>query len=347
MKKIQTDAVIDVSRGDCSKLKITYSLLKNSYNNEYTRYDQVWRINGGQNVGGTFYHNRDKFVVHMVPAGVVFNIKSIIGNNCVFNIKKLFNEIDSLQKQFSNHEDLKNINIRNLIKIDQNAFIVSEENLLEDAKEELVGSTKQGVAQCVRDKYARVGKQAKEFPELKEFLVDSYEELFDGKPKKILLEGAQGFYLDPNFAEYPYCTSTHCSIGTAFLNGIPPSSIRTIYGAAKVYETYVGKMKFQPDDPIFDEIAVQGVEIGNTSGRRRQCRWLNMNELIKAIKINDIDILILSKLDVLEKINTYKLTYNHVIESFATSKDFCNRIEEILDKYHDCEIIFSSSPYEI
>jgi adenylosuccinate synthase len=349
---LKTDVVLDVSRGDCAKAKIVHSLLRDSIKLDHTKYDQVLRWNGAQNAGHTLYHNGFKFITHMVPAGIFFNIPSIIGNNCILHPQSFLKEISSLQEQFNTHTDLKVIDIASLIKIDYRTFIIEDKHIEEDGKDTVVGTTKCGVGPAVRDKYARIGKQAKDISSLKPFLSDTLEDLdklTTSKSVKILAEGAQGFYLDPNFSEYPYCTSSHCTIGSLFLNGIPPKSLGTVFGAAKVYETYVGNLKFQPEDPIFKEIAQTGKEFGSTTGRLRQCRWLNMNEVIRATKASSVDVLIFSKLDVFKALNVYKLTYNNELLEFTTANDFTSAIKSILsDTVSDkLQVIFSESPYEI
>jgi adenylosuccinate synthase len=341
---IKTDVVTDLLWGDNGKGKITHALLRNNI------YDYCLKLAGSANAGHTIYHNGDKFVTHLLPAGIFFNIPSVIGRNCLVHPETLFNEIETLQNQFNKHDDLKKINIKSLIKIDKNTCIITDEHIEEDSKDVIVGSTKKGVGPASRDKYARKSVQVQNVSELKDFVIDFPEIIFQKNECSIIGEGAQGFYLDVNFGEYPYVTSTHCSLAAVPLNGIPFSSINKIYGAIKVYSTYVGKMNFQGEDPRFDQIAEVGQEYGSTTGRKRQVNWLDMDKLTFAIKANDVTDLIISKTDVLKKLNMFAVIKNsNVVEfnNFESMREFiinsiykerCNSVKNI---------VFSESPHEI
>jgi adenylosuccinate synthase len=86
------------------------------------------------------------------------------------------------------------------------------------------------------------------------------------------------------------------------LNSIPAHAVRNIWGVGKVYDTYVGQKSFEPSDKVFEKIREIGEEYGATTGRPRQCDWLDVNRLIKSININGITHLVLNKVDVLEKL---------------------------------------------
>ena len=127
---------------------------------------------------------------------------------------------------------------------------------------------------------------AKDALELEPFLIDLYEELHSSDDVKILCEGAQGFQLDIDWGDYPYVTSSHCIAASALLNGIPPQAVRHVWGVGKVYDTYVGQKEFEPDDPIFSRMRDVGEEYGATTGRPRQCNWLDLDALNRSLKIN-------------------------------------------------------------
>jgi adenylosuccinate synthase len=122
------------------------------------------------------------------------------------------------------------------------------------------------------------------------------------------MEGAQGFWLDPDWGDYPYVTSSHTGTAAAIQNGINPRSIRNVWGIIKAYETYVGKRKFQPDDAVFDQIQQVGAEFGATTGRVRQCNWINTREVRQAIDMNGVNRLVVNKMDVLREIDTWGTT---------------------------------------
>ena len=110
--------------------------------------------------------------------------------------------------------------------------------------------------------------------------------MFDGAG--VLAEGAQGFALDIDWGDYPYVTSSHCTVGSVCLNGISPRKIRKIYGVAKAYETYVGTKDFGMHCEELLKIQIVGQEYGATTGRPRKCNWIDLDSLAYAAKVNDI-----------------------------------------------------------
>ena len=110
-------------------------------------------------------------------------------------------------------------------------------------------------------------------------IVDTYRWFFDiSTDINVLCEGAQGFQIDIDWGDYPYVTSSHCTVGSVALNGVPPSTWRKVYGTMKAYETYSGfKKHFMTDenDPVFQKIQEVGEEFGATTGRKRKVRWLD------------------------------------------------------------------------
>jgi adenylosuccinate synthase len=138
--------------------------------------------------------------------------------------------------------------------------------------------------------------------ELSPYVIDIYDELYSQQDVKILFEGAQGFGLDVDHGDYPYVTSSHCTTAAALLNGVPPQAVRKVWGVAKIYETYVGAKSFQPPNPVFDTIQEVGEEYGATTGRKRQCNWMNWDNLVKAINMNGVTDIVLNKMDVLREV---------------------------------------------
>ena len=288
------DVIVDLQYGDCGKGKVTHHLLKDG------GYTHCIRYNGGCNAGHTIYHHGTKFVTHHLPAGCFFGVKSIIGSGCVVNVDQFFRELNQL--------DSEGIATKGLVFIAKNAHIITDKHLEEDGKDKKIGTTKRGNGPAYRDKFARVGKRAEDVPELKEYLIDLYEELHESdKNIKILFEGAQGFGLDIDWGDYPYVTSSNCISGAALLNGVPPQSIRNVWGVAKAYETYVGSKEFQGNDEIFDLIQEVGEEYGATTGRKRQVNWMSMKLLKKAAKINGVTHLVVNKMDVLEQVKQWSV----------------------------------------
>jgi adenylosuccinate synthase len=332
------DVIVDLQAGDTGKGKVAHALLENS------SYTHVIRYNGGGNAGHTIYHNGKKLVTHCIPCGVMYGIKSIIGPGCVVHPGKLFEEIKKLERA--------GIDVKSNLYIDKRVHVITDNHLEDDGKDSKIGTTKQGIGPVYRDKYGRVGLRAENCNELSEFIFDIYDLHIFGE-NKILFEGAQGFELDIDWGDYPYVTSSHCTVGSAVLNGVPPQKIKTIYGIAKAYCTYVGAKKFEPSSSsfsVFDKIREIGNEYGSTTGRERQINWINLHSLVKAININGVTDLIINKLDVMEKVGVFKIKMgDEDILKFNDSLEFKNFIDIFIR--NSCptieKIIFSVTPFGI
>lgn len=317
------DIIVDLQAGDTGKGKVAHYLASNK---GVDRYTHVVRYNGGGNAGHTIYHKGKKIVTHFIPIGFVHNIKSIIGPGCVVNVKGLLQEIKELEEAGFN-------NIRNYLRIDKRVHIITEDHLNEENSETKIGTTKKGNGPAYRDKYARKGIRVQDITELEEFIIDIYEELHCNTSfnSRILFEGAQGFELDIDWGDYPYVTSSHCTAGSACLNGVPPNKIRKIFGVAKAYSTYVGSKQFEGTDPVFSKIREIGNEYGATTGRPRQVNWLDIDKLNQAILVNGVTNLIINKLDILESVDVFKFYKGNKVITCNSSDGFQARLlEEIV-----------------
>lgn len=331
-----TDVVLGLSYGDEGKGKVTHHLLKSG---EYTH---CLRFNGGCNAGHTIYHKGKKFVTHHIPAGVFFGVKSIIGNGCVVNLEQFFNEIEMLEEA--------GIDTEGLIYIAENAHIITNEHLEEDGGDTHIGTTKRGNGPAYRDKYGRTGMRAQSIPALEPYLVDLYVEFHGSVVEPVVLcEGAQGYGLDVDWGDYPYVTSSHCTTAGALLNGIPAQSIREVYGVAKAYDTYVGAKKFHGDGRVFDLMQQLGDEFGSTTGRPRQCNWMNIREIKKAIDINGVTTVIINKVDVMREVGHWNLRAaenNALFMQLGSEEGWKSYIRRYLDT-GELKVLFSESPEEI
>ena len=326
------DVIVDLAYGDSGKGKVTHALSKNS------RYTHCIRYNGSNNAGHTIYHEGKKIVTHSIPTGVVHGIKSIIGPGCVMNVKQFFDELKELQDA--------GVKTEGLVYVAKNVHIITEDHLQEDRKDATIGTTKRGNGPAYRDKYNRKGLRAEQVETLKPYLIDLYEELHTSSQQcRILFEGAQGFGLDIDWGDYPYVTSSTCTVGAAVANGVPANKVRNVWGITKVYETYVGGKKFEPEDPIFKDIREHGMEYGATTGRPRQCNWLNAALLRKAANINGVNNIVFNKADILRKVNTWKAyDVDGKLLTFNSESDMKNWIENQLPNVN---IHWSDSPDRI
>jgi adenylosuccinate synthase len=329
------DIIVDLQAGDTGKGKVANHLVNE---NDYTH---IIRYNGGGNAGHTFYHNDKKIVTHLIPVGIIHNKKSIIGPGCVLNTNKLLEEITYLENL--------GFDVKSNLLIDKRVHIVKQEYIDEETDESIIGTTKTGTGPTYRNKYGRTGLRAENCEELSPYIIDIYDELHGKEPVRILFEGAQGFELDIDWGDYPYVTSSHCTVGGALNNGVPHQRIVDIYGVAKAYRTYVGSKKFEPEDEIFDYIRNKFGEFGSTTGRPRQLNWLDVNMLIKAININGVTKLIINKFDVLKEINVFKLIEDNVEISFDSEFEFTKYLQKKL--YYSCQTLcsikFSETPHKI
>jgi adenylosuccinate synthase len=125
--------------------------------------------------------------------------------------------------------------------------------------------------------------------------------------KRVLFEGAQGTLLDIDHGTYPYVTSSHATAGGACTGvGVGPSRIDTVVGLVKAYCTRVGGGPFPTEltDAIGERLRKRGDEFGSVTGRPRRTGWLDLPALRYATRINGLDGLALTKLDVLTGLET-------------------------------------------
>ncbi|MBI4094143.1 adenylosuccinate synthetase [Candidatus Kaiserbacteria bacterium] len=286
MSQLTVDAIVDLQYGDCGKGKVAHHLCKSA------KYTHVLRYNGGANAGHTIFHKGKKFITHQIPAGVFFGIKSVVGNGCVLDPVQFFDELKMLEKG--------GVDTKGKVFVAENTHIVTAAHRDEDKREGVrIGTTGRGNGPAYREKYGRTGTRAIDVPELKPYLINLYEEWYGNRDVRILAEGAQGFGLDIDWGDYPYVTSSHCTTAGVLLNGLPPRAVGDVWGVAKMYETYVGSKKFQPEDEVFNKIGDIGEEFGATTGRRRQTNWMNMQTLERAIRMNGVTHIVINKVDVL------------------------------------------------
>lgn len=325
------DIIFGLAWGDEGKGKISNAISKN--------YDIVCRWNGGPNAGHTVYINDKKYKTHIIPCGIFQNKLSVIGPNCVINIDKFYDEIDYLEQEGFD---------TSLIKVSPKAHIITEKHIQYDLKflKTKLGTTGQGIAPAYSDKALRIGKLAQNYLD-KKYLWDG--ELYG----EILCEGAQSFWLDINYGDYPYVTSSETLPYSACSLGFSPKKVRNIIGVAKIYDTKSGV------DPLFSEslwkdeelnmIIELGKEFGSTTGRKRIVNWLNLNKLIDAIKISGVTKLIINKCDILEQMNTYKLYQNNDLYKFNTLKAMQSFIKTYLSHTMNdyIEVVFSGDKESI
>lgn len=128
--------------------------------------------------------------------------------------------------------------------------------------------------------------------------------------ENILFEGAQGALLDIDHGTYPYVTSSNTTAGGAATgSGVGPRAFDYVLGITKAYTTRVGSGPFPTE--LFDEtgahLSRRGHEFGSTTGRARRCGWFDAVALRRSIQINSVSGLCITKLDVLDGLDTLRL----------------------------------------
>ena len=330
---MKVDVCCGLGWGDEGKGKIVSQLSKN--------YDFVCRWAGGNNAGHTVFVNSIRYKTHLIPSGIFFGVKSIIGPGCVVNVEAFNEEVSYLKKH--------GFNI-NLIKISPLAHVITEKHIEQDKKSynKKLGTTAKGIAPCYRDKFARKGIRVKDIPE--QFVGHIWDEKLHGN---VLCEGAQGFWLDIDYGNYPYITSSTTLPYGACSLGFAPQCIHDIYGAIKIYDTRSGvDPDFPPillEDEELAKIGEIGKEYGTTTGRRRTVNYLNLDKLIKAINMSGTTKLIVSKVDILEKVNIFRFYYENTLYNFKNIDDMKEELTQLIKV--NCvrirEIVFSSNPERI
>jgi len=156
------------------------------------------------------------------------------------------------------------------------------------------------------DEFLRFKKQLEKYVRNTSLIL--YDEIQKGK--HILFEGAQGALLDLDHGTYPYVTASNTVAGNACAgSGIGPTMIDSVIGVAKAYTTRVGEGPFPTElkDQVGERIREKGGEYGATTGRPRRCGWFDAVVVNHAIRINGIQKVAITKLDVLDDFDKVKI----------------------------------------
>jgi len=138
--------------------------------------------------------------------------------------------------------------------------------------------------------------------------------------KALLFEGAQGTILDVDHGSYPYVTSSNTIAGSACCgSGVGPTAIQSVIGVVKAYTTRVGNGPFptELDGDLGTKLREWGGEFGATTGRPRRCGWFDAVVVRKAVRVNGITGLAITKLDVLDKLDEIRVCTGYTIDGKA------------------------------
>jgi len=369
--------IVGAQWGDEGKGKIVDLLSKD--------YDIVARYQGGANAGHTVIIKDKKYVLHLIPSGILHDdVECVIGNGVVIDPVALIEEIRLLEE--------KGVHVEDRLKISQKAHLIMPyHKLLDTASEERqggqkIGTTKRGIGPAYVDKANRKGirivdlldrslfeeKLRRNIAEKNELLEKIYgqvpldveqiinqylafDELIDpyikdtsvylnsaiDEGKSVLLEGAQGTLLDVDHGTYPYVTSSNPSSGGACIGvGIGPTKIDEVLGIIKAYTTRVGEGPFPTE--LLDEdgefLRREGNEFGATTGRPRRCGWFDAVIARYAVRINGIDNLAITKLDVLDRFESIKVCTGYkygdkILREFPTDPMILENCEPVYEEH--------------
>jgi adenylosuccinate synthase len=329
-------AVLGAQWGDEGKGKIVDMLTPH--------FAAVARYQGGHNAGHTVYVQGKKFVLHLIPSGILHpGVTCIIGNGVVIDPQALFKEVEELARA--------GITVAGRLMVSEKAHIIlpyhRELDVLSEARrgERKIGTTSRGIGPAYEDKIGRRGIRVcdllgdrkaleQEVREnvsarnriIKESTLDwkpLYEQLLadgermrpwvgdvslflhrmvrDGGP--VMFEGAQATQLDIDHGTYPFVTSSNASVGGVCTGlGVPPRVIGGVLGVAKAYTTRVGEgpLPTELSGELADRLRESGQEYGASTGRPRRCGWYDAVVVRYSARINGLDAIALTKLDVLD-----------------------------------------------
>jgi adenylosuccinate synthase len=154
---------------------------------------------------------------------------------------------------------------------------------------------------------------------IKPMVVDVSYELWKAnrRGESILFEGAQGSLLDVDLGTYPFATSSNTTVGGILTGlGIGPKMIDEVVGVVKAYTTRVGAGPFPTEliDQTGEELRRLGDEYGATTGRPRRCGWLDLVALRHTTRINGVDSIAVTKLDVLDEMESIEVCTHYMID---------------------------------
>ena len=329
-------AVLGAQWGDEGKGKIVDMLTPH--------FSAVARYQGGHNAGHTVYVNGKKFVLHLIPSGILHaGVTCLIGNGVVIDPQALFAELEELARG--------GITVDGRLKISEKAHIIlpyhRELDVLSEARrgERKIGTTSRGIGPAYEDKIGRRGIRVCDLLGDRTALADEVREnvsarnriikdsTLDWKPvfdqvvafgermrpwvadvsltlhsmmtegKTVMFEGAQATLLDIDHGTYPFVTSSNASVGGVCTGlGVPPRAIGGVLGVAKAYTTRVGEgpLPTELSGALADRLRESGQEYGASTGRPRRCGWYDAVVVRYSARVNGLDAVALTKLDVLD-----------------------------------------------
>jgi adenylosuccinate synthase len=219
----------------------------------------------GPNAGHTVQVGDHKYGVRMVPSGFVYkDAKLCIGSGVLVDPRVLKQEVEML-------------GVRGRVFVDRRCGIITEDHIARDKGSDhlakKIGSTGSGCGPANSDRVMRISPQAKDLPELAEYLLDVPKAIDDELKKNnpVLLEGTQGFGISLYYGTYPFVTSKDTSASQiAADNGVGPTKIDDVIVVFKAYPTRVGEGPFSTEMSLEKSDAMGIQEFGTVTHRQRR-----------------------------------------------------------------------------
>jgi adenylosuccinate synthase len=357
--RAKTAVVLGAQWGDEGKGKIVDVLSE--------RFSAVARYAGGHNAGHTVIHGEQKFVLQLIPCGVLRpGCKAVIGNGVVLDPIAFLREVGKL-RELGIHVDGQ------LFVSNRAQVILPYHRMIELAAESApgrkkIGTTSRGIGPAYEDKMARNGLRivdllrpdllkthieaacaeknaiaralfgtdpldpAKMYDEyvaaaeqVRPFVTDTGRLLHSllREGGSVMFEGAQGTMLDIDHGTYPFVTSSSATAGGAATGtGVGPTAIGTVINVTKAYVTRVGEGPFPTEihEPVGDHLRARGNEYGAVTGRPRRCGWLDIPLLRYSNQVNGAEWLVVTKLDVLDKLDEIPVCVGYKIDGKTTDE---------------------------
>ncbi len=248
---------------------------------------------GAINAGHTIVYNGKTYKLRCIPTSFINpSTKLVIPPGALIRLDVFSKEIEET-------------NTRNRVFIDYQTGVIEEQHVVrerEDAVLKSIGSTLQGVGAAMMDRVARRLKLARDFVELREFLVDTALLLNTAldNGEKILVEGTQGTYLSLYHGTYPYVTSRDTTAsGILSEIGIGPKRVDNIVVVFKAYVTRVGEGPLEGELKPEEAEKRGWVEKASVTGRLRRAAPFNFKLAERAVMLNSATCIAITKLDAL------------------------------------------------
>ena len=313
----------------------------------------VARYQGGHNAGHTVNVDEAKFVLHLLPSGILHpGVRCVIGNGVVVDPDALFAEVETLATQ--------GVEVGDRLLISDKAHVIlpyhRELEVLAEARrgDRRIGTTSRGIGPSYEDKVGRRGIRVTDLCDTSDDgpLAAAIRENVSARNRAIggaetdwralhtdvraawarlerwvgdaslflttamqagqcvLFEGAQGTLLDIDHGTYPFVSSSNSTVGGICTGlGVGPRSIGAVLGIAKAYTTRVGAGPLPTElrGEMGDQLRESGREYGASTGRPRRCGWYDAVAVRYAVRVNGLDALAVTKLDVLDELEEIPL----------------------------------------